>query len=95
MLRVLHAEKTDLCPAEVALKLDVGVSKLSYHAIELADLGVTRKTRTSTVGGSIAHFYASRVSDNKLLKAILAHTREDDQEIDTNTKGRTIREGNR
>lgn len=54
---------------------------LSFHARVLCELQVIRCTRSQPVRGSLEHFYASNVSDNELVSAILTGTEGDDRPL--------------
>lgn len=54
------------------------LSGLSFHARVLCELQVTRCTRTRPARGALEHFYASNVSGNELVEAILVETEGDD-----------------
>lgn len=57
------------------------LSGLSFHARVLCELQVTRCTRTEQVRGALEHFYASNVSDNELVAAILVETEGEDGKL--------------
>lgn len=71
----LGAEKS---PSGMADSAAFTLSGLSFHARVLCELSVTRCTRTQQVRGSLEHFYASNVSGNELVSAILVETESDD-----------------
>jgi DNA-binding transcriptional ArsR family regulator len=78
ILRQLREHGTERSPSEMAQTAALSLSGLSFHARVLCELQVTRCTRTEPVRGSLEHFYASNVSDNELVKAILAETEGED-----------------
>jgi predicted transcriptional regulator len=80
ILRRFTKQNPEWSPAELARSLSAGLSHLSYHARVLSDLGAIGETRTEFVRGATQHFYASKVTDSKLVRTILAKTKEDDKE---------------
>jgi DNA-binding transcriptional ArsR family regulator len=81
ILRLLANEGTEKSPSEMAQSVAFGLSGLSFHARVLCELQVTRCTRTQPVRGSLEHFYASNVSGNELVSAILLETEGDDRPL--------------
>jgi len=82
ILRVLHEEGVAQSPSELSRKLSpTGLSRLSFHARVLCVLKVTECTSTRQVRGSTEHFYASNVSGNELVAAILRETEADDASL--------------
>lgn len=77
----LFNKNTEWSPADLTMSLSAELGNLSYHMKVLSDLGVTRQTRTEKVRGTTKHFYVSVVADNKLVRAILAKTKDDDKSI--------------
>jgi DNA-binding transcriptional ArsR family regulator len=61
-------------PVEMKESIDFGLSGLAYHTRTLWELQVTRLSSTRHVRGSTQHFYASRVTKNELVAAILGET---------------------
>jgi DNA-binding transcriptional ArsR family regulator len=78
ILRQLGEGKVEKSPSEMAEGATFSLSGLSFHARVLSELQVTRCTRTQQVRGALEHFYASNVSDNELVEAILLETEGDD-----------------
>lgn len=58
--------------------LAIDLPKLGFHARVLCECEVVRETKTQQVRGATEHFYASNVSANELVEAILQLTEEDD-----------------
>ena len=85
ILRQLGEQEAEKSPSEMVEGETFSLSGLSFHARVLCELQVTRCTRTQPVRGSLEHFYASNVSGNGLVKAILVETEGDDGIL---TKGR-------
>lgn len=78
ILRQLSERGTEKSPSEMAQTATFSLSGLSFHARVLSELQVTRCTRTQPVRGSLEHFYASNVSGNELVEAILGETEGED-----------------
>jgi DNA-binding transcriptional ArsR family regulator len=78
ILRQLGEQGTERSPSEMAHGASFSLPGLSFHARVLCELQVTRCTRTQPVRGSLEHFYASNVSDNELVAAILSETEGED-----------------
>jgi DNA-binding transcriptional ArsR family regulator len=78
ILRQLGEQGVERSPSEMANGASLSLSGLSFHARVLCELQVTRCTRTEPVRGSLEHFYASNVSDNELVAAILLETEGED-----------------
>lgn len=78
ILRQLSERGAERSPSEMTQATSFSLSGLSFHARVLCELRVTRCTRTAPVRGSIEHFYASNVSGNDLVAAILAETEGED-----------------
>lgn len=81
ILRQLGELGTERSPSEMAQVATFSLSGLSFHARVLCELQVTRCTRTQPVRGSLEHFYASNVSGNDLVSAILLETEGDDRPL--------------
>jgi DNA-binding transcriptional ArsR family regulator len=79
VLRLLAEHGAERTPGALAVSASASLSDVSHHVRVLADLDVIRQTRTQMTRGARKHFYASKVSDNKLVSAILASTEEDDR----------------
>lgn len=77
ILRLLHGQ-AELSPTQMANSIDAGLPNLSFHARALEERNVTRCTRTRQVRGATEHFYASNVTENRLIATILSSTQEDD-----------------
>jgi DNA-binding transcriptional ArsR family regulator len=71
-------ERGESSPSEMADAAAFSLSGLSFHARVLSELEVTRCTRTEQARGALEHFYASNVSDNELVAAILVETAGED-----------------
>lgn len=78
ILRQLGEPEAERSPSEMAETAAFSLSGLSFHARVLCELQVTRCTRTQQVRGSLEHFYASNVSGNELVSAILVETEGED-----------------
>lgn len=78
ILRQLGELGSERSPNEMAEAAAFSLSGLSFHARVLSELQVTRCTRTQPVRGALEHFYASNVSDNELVAAILLETADED-----------------
>ena len=81
ILRQLDEQGTERSPSEMAATTAFSLPGLSFHARVLSELEVTRCTRTQPVRGSLEHFYASNVSANELVAAILLETEGDDRPL--------------
>jgi DNA-binding transcriptional ArsR family regulator len=81
ILRELAEEGTERSPSEMARSAAFSLPGLSFHARVLCEMQVTRCTRTQPVRGSLEHFYASNVSGNELVAAILLETEGDDRPL--------------
>jgi DNA-binding transcriptional ArsR family regulator len=81
ILRQLDEGGVERSPSEMAETAAFSLSGLSFHARVLCELQVTRCTRTQQVRGSLEHFYASNVSGNELVGAILLETEGDDRPL--------------
>lgn len=81
ILRQLDEGGAERSPSEMAETAAFSLSGLSFHARVLCELQVTRCTRTQQVRGSLEHFYASNVSGNELVGAILLETEGDDRPL--------------
>ena len=79
ILRLLGKPGEEASPSDMRESIAVGLSALSFHAQVLNELGVTYGTRTQQVRGAVEHFYASSVSGNELVEAILQGTEVDDR----------------
>jgi DNA-binding transcriptional ArsR family regulator len=79
VLRKLNEQGGEASPSELSRSISVGLSALGFHARVLCELGATRSTRTQQVRGSLEHFYASNVSGNELVTAVLLETQADDR----------------
>lgn len=80
ILRQFTKRRPEWSPVELAKLVHVGLGHLSYHVRVLSDLDVIGGTRTEPIRGSNQHFYISKVTDSKLVRTILAKTKEDDKE---------------
>ncbi len=78
ILRLLSKPGTELSPSKMTRALVVGLPILGFHARVLCEREVVRETGTQQVRGATEHFYASNVSRNRLVEAILKLTEEDD-----------------
>jgi DNA-binding transcriptional ArsR family regulator len=78
ILRQLSGREAEKSPSEMAEAETFSLSGISFHARVLCELQVTRCTRTQPVRGAIEHFYASNVTDNELVTAILVETENED-----------------
>lgn len=78
ILRQLGEEAIEKSPSEMVEAGTFSLSGISFHARVLCELRVTRCTRTEQVRGALEHFYASNVSGNELVAAILGETEGDD-----------------
>jgi DNA-binding transcriptional ArsR family regulator len=81
ILRELSGEEAEKSPSEMAQAATISLSGISFHARVLCELQVTRCTRTQPVRGALEHFYASNVTDNELVSAILVETEGDDRPL--------------
>jgi DNA-binding transcriptional ArsR family regulator len=81
ILRQLDERGAERSPSEMAEAAAFSLSCLSFHARVLCELQVTHCTRTQLVRGSLEHFYASNVSGNELVEAILLETEGDDRPL--------------
>jgi DNA-binding transcriptional ArsR family regulator len=81
ILRQLSEQGTERSPNEMAQAAALSLPGLSFHARVLCELQVTHCTRTQPVRGSLEHFYASNVSGNELVEAILVETEGDDRRL--------------
>ncbi len=81
ILRQLSGEEAEKSPSEMAEAATFSLSGISFHARVLCELQVTRCTRTQPVRGALEHFYASNVSGNELVSAILVETEGDDRPL--------------
>jgi DNA-binding transcriptional ArsR family regulator len=81
ILRELAEEGTERSPSEMARSAAFSLPGLSFHTRVLCEMQVTRCTRTQPVRGSLEHFYASNVSGNELVAAILLETEGDDRPL--------------
>lgn len=79
ILRLLNGSGSEASPSEMSQSMSAGLSALSFHAQVLHELDITRCTRTQQVRGALEHFYASNVSGNELVEAILLKTEADDR----------------
>ena len=79
ILRLLSEPGVEASPSDMSKSTSASLSALSFHAQVLNELGITRGTRTQQVRGAVEHFYASNVSGNALVGAILLETRADDR----------------
>ena len=80
ILRHLHAHG-ESSPSEIADSVAFSLSGLSFHARVLSELEVISCTRTQQGRGALEHFYASNISDNELVAAILLETEGDDSPL--------------
>lgn len=78
ILRQLTEPEAERSPSEMARSAAFTLSGLSFHARVLCELQVTHCARTQQVRGALEHFYASNVSGNELVEAILLETEGDD-----------------
>jgi DNA-binding transcriptional ArsR family regulator len=78
ILRQLSGREAERSPSEMAEAATFSLSGISFHARVLCELQVTRCTRTQPVRGALEHFYASNVTDNELVSAILVETEGED-----------------
>jgi hypothetical protein len=74
-------ERPEWSPVELKVLIPVGLSQVSYHMKVLSDLGILSKTRTEPVRGSTKNFYASAITDDKMMGSILAKTQDDDKDF--------------
>ncbi len=81
ILRQLGDPELERSPSEMAEAASFSLSGISFHARVLCELQVTRCTRTQPVRGALEHFYASNVSDNELVSAILLETENEDRNL--------------
>lgn len=84
-LRVLHASKTPMGPAQVDAKLELGnapkarLSQISYHMKTLAQLRIISLVDEQQVRGAMEHIYASEVADDAWVRSMLKRTQEADE----------------
>jgi DNA-binding transcriptional ArsR family regulator len=81
IMRQLGEQGVERSPSEMADGGCFSLPGISFHARVLSELQVTRCTRTQPVRGAIEHFYASNVTDNELVSAILVETEGDDRPL--------------
>ena len=81
ILRMFSKKRPEWSPVELSQLIPGGLSQLSYHMKVLRDRGILIETRTKAVRGSTQHFYNSAVVGNKIVRVILAKTREDDKDL--------------
>jgi DNA-binding transcriptional ArsR family regulator len=79
ILRLLHEVNEARSPAEVSRAFRLPVSAVSYHVRVLKECGTIALTDIRPKRGSIEHFYASTVGDNRLIFELLEETRSDDE----------------
>jgi DNA-binding transcriptional ArsR family regulator len=79
VLRLFNSETSELSPIDLRKLIPIGLSNLSYHIRVLNDLNVIRETRAIPIRGSTKHFYESTVTASKIMRSILAKTKDDDQ----------------
>jgi DNA-binding transcriptional ArsR family regulator len=79
ILRLLHKQPAPRSPSEMSKLLAVSLTNVGFHARTLCECGVVREAKTCHARGSVEHFYASRVTGNELVAAILRGTEEDDR----------------
>ncbi len=77
--------------SEIARKLHMGLSTLSYHVKELAKFEALVKTDTVPRRGAEEIFYASTVCGDKLILHLLEQTREEDEKSLTKDEPQPIR----
>jgi hypothetical protein len=81
ILRILSRQGAARSPNEMTRLMTPGLSNLSYHARSLCKQMIVHCASTRRVRGSTEHFYASDVSDNKLVNTILSETEKDDSHL--------------
>lgn len=79
ILRALNGKGAAKSPKELAEEISLELGNTSYHTKVLARAGAIELVRTEPVRGSTAHFYASAVSKNPMVLAILSETEREDQ----------------
>ena len=65
--------------AELALQLSLGISNTNYHVKALARVGALVLTDQIPVRGAEEHFYASTLSDDDLVLALLERSKDEDE----------------
>lgn len=97
-LRLMHASKRPLSPAQIEAKLELGkdpkdqLSQVSYHIKVLARLKVISLVDEQQVRGAMEHFYISEVAKNSWVRDSLKRTEEADEQ-QLWPKGRSRRGG--
>jgi DNA-binding transcriptional ArsR family regulator len=84
-LRLLHASRKPLSPAQIEAKLELGeapkdqLSQVSYHVKVLVRLKVISLVDEQQVRGAMEHFYTSEVSSNAWVRNSLKRTQKSDE----------------
>lgn len=84
-LRLLHASRKPLSPAQIEAKLELGkvpkdqLSQVSYHVKVLVRFKVLSLVDEQQVRGAMEHFYASEVSSNAWVRSTLKRTQKSDE----------------
>lgn len=79
ILRVLGRPGVALCPSEMSTEsIDFDLTRVSFHTRMLAERSVIRCVDERQSKGGTVRIYASSVSGNELLVAILRETEADD-----------------
>jgi DNA-binding transcriptional ArsR family regulator len=79
ILRALHAAGEARSPNELSKAGGTSLGDVTYHVKVLTECGVVALTDTQPRRGAVEHFYASTVTDNKLVVGLLEATRKDDE----------------
>lgn len=81
ILRFLDGDGCPRSPRELAELIEASLSNVSYHVWVLEDREAVRPIGVQPVEGTKERFFASAVSGNELVAAILSYTEKEDRKV--------------
>jgi DNA-binding transcriptional ArsR family regulator len=94
VLRRLHADGTrHYSPTELGEELGMKVPAVDYHVNVMEEREVIQLMKEEKIRGATKYLYASLVSDNPAVSAILAFTEDEDKEVEAERREREAEEG--
>lgn len=80
ILRVLAASEGPRSPMQISRELGAGVSPIAYHVTILRRFGAIELAEEKMARGAVEHFYASKITDDPPIEALLEETRLADED---------------
>jgi predicted transcriptional regulator len=93
ILRRMHANGTrHYTPTELGQELGMKVPAVDYHMRVLQKRSVIKLMKEEKIRGATKYLYASLVSDNAAVSAVLAFTEDEDKEVEAERRAREAEE---